>query len=67
MGILFQIYLLIGFFLTLYVEYILDNVPKDIIDIFAQDLDINSFTTHFAIMLVCVFGWPFILMKMFNR
>lgn len=67
MSTLFPIYILIGFFFTLYVEYLLNVIPKDIIDTLAYDLDFNNFTTHFAIMLVCVFAWPFILIKMFNR
>lgn len=67
MGTIFQIYILIGFFLTLYIEYLLDNIPKDVIYVLAPELDLNNFTTHLAIVLVCVFGWPFILIKMLNR
>ena len=66
MGTIFLIYLIIGFMIDLWVEYILHNIPQDIINSFGYDIDINSPLVRFVMLLVCMLGWPFIIMNIFK-
>ena len=52
--------------IDLWVEYILRNIPQSIIDSWGYDVDINSPLVRFVMLLVCMFGWPFIIMNVFK-
>ena len=64
----FIIYLIIGFLLDLYIENIINNIPRDIMEIIIKEhnVDIYEQKTRFIILLICLFGWPFILISIFN-
>ena len=64
----FIIYLIIGFLLDLYIENIINNIPRDIMEIIMKEhnVDIYEQKTRFIILLICLFGWPFILISIFN-
>ena len=64
----FIIYLIIGFLLDLYIENIINNIPRDIMEIIMKErnIDIYEQKTRFIILLICLFGWPFILISIFN-
>jgi hypothetical protein len=66
MSTIFLIYLIIGFIIDLWVEYILHNIPQSIIDSLYPDIDINSLSVRFVMLLVCMLGWPFIIMNVFK-
>ena len=65
---IFLIYLIIGFLLDLYIENILNNISPDMIRAITigYDIDINSPLVRFVMLLVCMFGWPFIIMNVFK-
>ena len=64
----FIIYLIIGFLLDLYIENIINNIPRDIMEIIMKEhkVDIYEQKTRFIILLICLFGWPFIIMNVFK-
>ena len=64
----FIIYLIIGFLLDLYIENIINNIPRDMMEIIMKEhkVDIYEQKTRFIILLICLFGWPFILISIFN-
>lgn len=64
----FVIYLIIGFLLDLYIENIINTIPRDIIEVISKEYNINIYDqkTRFIILLICLFGWPFILISIFN-
>lgn len=64
----FIIYLIIGFLLDLYIENTINNTPRDIMGIIMKehDVDIYDQKIRFIILLICLFGWPFILISIFN-
>lgn len=64
----FIIYLIIGFLLDLYIENTINNIPRDIMGIIMKeyDMDIYDQKIRFIILLICLFGWPFILISIFN-
>lgn len=66
---IFVIYLIIGFLLDLYIENIINNIPRDIIEVISKEHNINVYDqkTRFIILLMCLFGWPFLLINMFNN
>ena len=63
MKIFFIIYLTIGFILGIYVELCLRIIPRDIIDIFGYDIDLDQPFIRFILFLVCLIGWPFFISK----
>lgn len=65
----FAIYLIIGFLLDLHIENIINNAPRDIMEIIAKeyDMDIYDPKIRFVILLICLLGWPFLLINMFNN
>lgn len=67
MKIFFIIYLTIGFILGIYVELCLRIIPRDIIDSFGYDIDLDQPSVRFILFLVCMIGWPFILIKTINN
>lgn len=64
----FYIYLIIGFLLNLCIENIINNIPRDIIEIIMKEYDVDIYDPkiRFIILLICLFGWPFILISIFN-
>ena len=65
---IFAIYLIIGFLLDLHIENIINNTQRDIMEIIMKEhkVDIYEEKTRFIILLICLFGWPFILISIFN-
>lgn len=65
---IFAIYLIIGFLLDLYIENILNNIPHDLLNTITSgyDIDINDMSTRFIMLIVCMLGWPFIIMNVFK-
>lgn len=57
------IYLIIGFIFGIYVELCLHIIPRDIIDIFGYDIDLDQPSIRFILFLVCLIGWPFFISK----
>ena len=55
--------------MDLHIENIINNAPRDIMEIIAKehDLDIYDPKIRFIILLICLFGWPFLLINMFNN
>lgn len=66
---IFSIYLIIGFLLDLYIENILNIIPPDLLNTITSgyDIDINDMSTRFIMLIICMLGWPFILIKFFNE
>ena len=62
------IYLLIGFLLDLYIEYIINNIPTDILNVTFREYDIDIYNTkiRFIMLIICMIGWPFIIMNVFK-
>ena len=62
------IYLLIGFLLDLYIEYIINNIPPDVLNVISREYDIDIYNTkiRFIMLIICMIGWPLILFKIFN-
>ena len=65
----FIIYLIIGFLFDLYIENIINNTPRDIIEVISKEHNVDIYETkiRFIVLLMCLFGWPFILINMFNN
>ena len=57
------IYLIIGFIFGIYVELCLRIIPRDIIDIFRYDIDLDQPSIRFILFFVCLIGWPFFISK----
>ena len=57
------IYLIIGFIFGIYVELCLRIIPRDIIDIFGYDIDLDQPSIRFILFFVCLIGWPFFISK----
>ena len=57
------IYLIIGFIFGIYIELCLRIIPRDIIDIFGYDIDLDQPSIRFILFLVCLIGWPFFISK----
>jgi hypothetical protein len=66
---IFAIYLIIGFLLDLHIENIINNTPRDIMEIIAKEYDVDIYNPkiRFIVLLICLFGWPFLLINMFNN
>ena len=62
------IYLLIGFLLDLYIEYIINNIPTDILNVTFREYDIDIYNKkiRFIMLIICMIGWPFIIMNIFK-
>ena len=63
------IYLLIGFLLDLYIEYIINNIPPDVLSVISREYDIDIYNTkiRFIMLIICMIAWPLILFKIFNN
>lgn len=57
------IYLIIGFIFGIYIESYLHIIPRDIIDSFVHDIDLDQPSIRFILFLVCLIGWPFFISK----
>ena len=64
MGIIIMIYLAIGFLLDIMVENAIRTLPNNIIDNICGDINLNDISIRFVILLVCLFGWPIIIIKL---
>lgn len=65
MGIIIMIYLAIGFLLDIMVENAIRTLPSNIIDNICGDINLNDVSIRFVLLLVCLFGWPIIIIKLF--
>lgn len=65
---IFTIYLIIGFLLDLHIENIINNTPRDMMEIIAKEYDVDIYNPkiRFIVLLICLFGWPFIIMNVFK-
>ena len=59
-----MIYLAIGFLLDIMVENAIRTLPNNIIDNICGDINLNGISIRFVILLVFLFGWTIIIIKL---